>query len=144
MNQYVAQYSTAARNAAYRKDWATVNGCAKEILKLDSQSAEGYFLSGLVAKASGQPVEATEAFATALDLDADRYDAAIELANQHCTASLDAIERMQQAKFIPYAIAMFDKGFAACRGADRAAYEAAAKQLAPRQAAKPLSNMAMA
>ncbi len=50
---------------------------------------------------------------------------------QECTASLDAIERMQQAKFIPYAIAMFDKGFAACRGADRAAYEAAAKQLAP-------------
>ncbi|MDH3990112.1 MAG: DUF4826 family protein [Gammaproteobacteria bacterium] len=46
-------------------------------------------------------------------------------------ASLDALERMQQARFIPYAIAMFEEGFAACRGADRAKYEAAAKQLAP-------------
>jgi len=50
---------------------------------------------------------------------------------KECAASLDAIERMQQARFIPYSIAMFEEGFAACRGADRAKYEAAAKQLAP-------------
>ena len=50
---------------------------------------------------------------------------------RECTASLDAIERMQQAEFIPSAIAMFEKGFAACRGADRAEYEAAAERLAP-------------
>lgn len=50
---------------------------------------------------------------------------------RECAASLDAIERTQVAKFIPYSIAMFEKGFAACRGADRAEYEAAAKQLAP-------------
>jgi ubiquinone/menaquinone biosynthesis C-methylase UbiE len=50
---------------------------------------------------------------------------------RECAASLDAIERIQQAKFVPYAIAMFEKGFAACRGADRTEYEAAAKQLAP-------------
>lgn len=50
---------------------------------------------------------------------------------KECAASLDAIERVQQAKFISYAIAMFDKGFAVVRGADRAEYEAAAMQLAP-------------
>jgi ubiquinone/menaquinone biosynthesis C-methylase UbiE len=50
---------------------------------------------------------------------------------KECAASLDAIEKMQEARFIPYAIAMFEKGFAACSGADRADYEAAAKQLAP-------------
>lgn len=50
---------------------------------------------------------------------------------RECAGSLGAIERMQEAKFIPYSIAMFEKGFAACRGADRAEYEAAAKQLAP-------------
>lgn len=50
---------------------------------------------------------------------------------QECVISLDAIEKLQQAEFIPYAIAMFEKGFAACRGADRTDYEAAAKQLAP-------------
>ncbi len=50
---------------------------------------------------------------------------------KECVASSDAIERIRQANFIPYAIIMFEKGFAACRGADRAAYDAAAKQLAP-------------
>lgn len=50
---------------------------------------------------------------------------------KECAASLDAIERMQEARFIPYSITMFEEGFAACRGADRAKYEAAAKQLAP-------------
>jgi len=50
---------------------------------------------------------------------------------QECAASLDAIERMQKAEFISSAITMFEKGFAACRGADRAEYEAAARQLAP-------------
>ena len=90
MNQYVAQYSTVARKAVSRKDWATVNGCANEIIKLDSKSAEGYFLSGLVAKASGKLGKTTEAFAKALELDADRYDAAIELANQHCIARHNA------------------------------------------------------
>ena len=50
---------------------------------------------------------------------------------RQCAASLDAIEMMQAAGFIPRAIAMFDAGFAASRGADRAAYEAAARQLNP-------------
>jgi len=50
---------------------------------------------------------------------------------QECAANLDAVEKMQQAQFVPLAIAMFEKGFAACRGADRAEYEAAANELAP-------------
>jgi ubiquinone/menaquinone biosynthesis C-methylase UbiE len=50
---------------------------------------------------------------------------------QECAANLDATQRVLQAKFIPYAVDMFEKGFAACRGADRTAYDAAAKQLAP-------------
>lgn len=50
---------------------------------------------------------------------------------QECAANLDAIRTMQKVRFIPYAIDMFEKGFAAVHGADRAEYEAAAKQLAP-------------
>lgn len=50
---------------------------------------------------------------------------------RQCAASLDAIQKMQDAKFIPYSIAMFEEGFAACRGADRAKYDAAAKRLVP-------------
>ena len=50
---------------------------------------------------------------------------------RQCAASLDAIERMRSARFIPYSMAMLEKGFAASRGGDRAQYEAAAKRLAP-------------
>jgi ubiquinone/menaquinone biosynthesis C-methylase UbiE len=51
--------------------------------------------------------------------------------HRECVESLDAIVRLQESRFIPYAIAMFSAGFKAVRGADRAPYEAAAKKLAP-------------
>ncbi len=51
--------------------------------------------------------------------------------HQECMESLDAVVRLQESRFIPYAIDMFSAGFDAVRGADRAPYEAAAKQLAP-------------
>ena len=51
--------------------------------------------------------------------------------HRECMESLDATVRLQESRFIPYAIEMFDAGFKAVRGADRASYEAAGKQLAP-------------
>ena len=90
MNDDLARLSAMARKAAPRQDWATVSSCANEILKQSSKSAEGYFLTGLVEKASRRPVKAAEAFAKALELDAERYDAAIELANQHSVACRNA------------------------------------------------------
>ncbi len=51
--------------------------------------------------------------------------------HRECAASLDAITRLQESGFIPTAIDMFTAGFAACRGADRAPYDAAATRLAP-------------
>ena len=51
--------------------------------------------------------------------------------HKECEESLDAIVRLRQSKFIPYAVRMFQAGFEACRGADRAHYEAAATQLVP-------------
>jgi len=51
--------------------------------------------------------------------------------HRECVESLDAIVRLQESRFIPYATAMFDAGFKAVHGADREPYEAAAKQLAP-------------
>lgn len=99
MNDYLAQVGAAARNAVYKRDWATVNACAKEILKRDSKSSEGYFLSGLVKKASGRADIAAEDFAAALDLDAKRYDAAIELAYQHSAARRNADAAALVAKY---------------------------------------------
>lgn len=50
---------------------------------------------------------------------------------QECKQSLGAIEQLQTSQFITLAIEMFDAGFKAVRGADRAPYESAAKKLAP-------------
>ena len=46
---------------------------------------------------------------------------------KQCAASLDAIEKVQEAGFIPSAITMFEQGFAA----DRVKYEAAVKRFQP-------------
>jgi tetratricopeptide (TPR) repeat protein len=72
--------SATARKAAQSGDWARVAACAGEILGQDGRSAEGHFLGGLAEKAARRTNRATAAFATALELDAGRYDAAIELA----------------------------------------------------------------
>ena len=50
---------------------------------------------------------------------------------EQCSASLDATRQMQTAGFIPKCIRMFETGFAALQGGDRAAYNAAGKQFAP-------------
>jgi len=52
-------------------------------LRCDADHAEGWFFRGLVLKAAEQPVKASEAFEKVLQLDATRYDAAIELAGLH-------------------------------------------------------------
>jgi len=51
--------------------------------------------------------------------------------HRECLQSLEAIERIQAAQFIPFAIEMFDAGFRAVRGEERSAYETAANNLAP-------------
>lgn len=69
---------------AWRKgDWATVDHCANEILGREAEHPEGWFFRGMVLKAAEQPVNASKAFEKVLELDADRYDAAIELAGMH-------------------------------------------------------------
>jgi len=78
--------SAEARNAIRSKDWNRVAACASEILRQDARSAEGHFLAGLVEKVAGRPAKAAEAFAQALELDASRHDAAIELADQYAIA----------------------------------------------------------
>ena len=82
MNVNVNQASLAARSAVQKRDWATVHAAAAAILRQDAKSAEGHFLLGLVEKAAQHPALAVEAFETALQLDDNRHDAAIELADQ--------------------------------------------------------------
>jgi SAM-dependent methyltransferase len=51
--------------------------------------------------------------------------------HQECAINLDAVSRVQESRFVDHAIEMFRTGFEAVRGADRAPYDQAAKQLAP-------------
>ncbi|MCH9005520.1 MAG: class I SAM-dependent methyltransferase [Proteobacteria bacterium] len=53
------------------------------------------------------------------------------LVHQECSASLAAIQKLRASNFVPLSIELFRTGFAAVRGADRSAYDAAGAQLAP-------------
>ena len=82
MQPEIQQLSARARQAAQRKDWATVHRCARAILARDGASAEGHFLTGLVEKAAERFVPAIATFSRALELAPERYDAAVELADE--------------------------------------------------------------
>ncbi len=79
----LARLSKAARQAVQGKDWATVATLARKIQKHYKKNPEGYFLHGLADKAAQRTQAAATAFLKALKLDARRYDAAVELANQY-------------------------------------------------------------
>lgn len=83
VSNYLQQVSTAGRRAAQAKDWAQVRACAKELLNRQWDSAEGRFLLGLAEKASNHIEPAIKAFSKSIRLDGDRYDAAVELADQY-------------------------------------------------------------
>lgn len=78
--------SARARHAKEKGQWPVLAASVREILSLDPNSAEGWFLAGLFESASNQPARARDAFRRALDLDGGRYDAAVELANQYSVA----------------------------------------------------------
>jgi tetratricopeptide (TPR) repeat protein len=91
--------SAAGRRAAQLRQWDTVGRCAGELLRLDRSHPEGHFLSGLAEKAANRPIRAAQAFATALELDDRRYDAAIELADQHSVGRRNAAAAALLAKY---------------------------------------------
>ena len=80
MNSPIEQLSANARRAAQARDWGTVRSCAQEIISRRRDSAEGRFLLGLAEAARGRWEQAIKAFSFAVDLDGNRYDAAVELA----------------------------------------------------------------
>jgi len=83
VNKQLEQLSLEARRAVRAGDWSKVGACAKEILSRRRNSAEAYFLMGLVDKASNRPDRAVRSFSRAISLDDRRYDAATELASQY-------------------------------------------------------------
>jgi SAM-dependent methyltransferase len=51
--------------------------------------------------------------------------------HHQCATNLKVVARVQESRFVPCAHEMFRAGFEAVRGADRAPYDEAARQLAP-------------
>lgn len=86
MANELSQISIRARRAAQSQDWETVATCADQIIRNHATSPEGYFLAGLVERMSQRPAKAAQQFEKALALDTERYDAAVELANQYSIA----------------------------------------------------------
>lgn len=83
LSDSIGQISTTARRAAQVRDWSKVRACAREILKLRKDSAEGLFLLGLADKVENRPEAAIKSFSKAVGADGRRYDAAVELAELH-------------------------------------------------------------
>ncbi len=98
MNDSFARLSVIARKAVQAGEWATVQICARDLVRQDKKSPEGYFLFGLAEKASGKPERAADMFSKAVTLDSARYDAAIELAHQYSILlrHADARDLLQQ------------------------------------------------
>ncbi len=86
MSSDTSQISLAARQAARAGDWSRVHACAMEIARRDPKDPESAFLIGLAQKAAGRLDSAAEYFNKVLAIDAGRYDAAIELADQKVRA----------------------------------------------------------
>jgi len=79
----VDRISAGGRQAVAARNWPHVSACGMEIKRRAPENPEGPFLLGLAQKAAGRAQAATDYFAAALEFDAGRYDAAIELAWQY-------------------------------------------------------------
>ncbi len=79
-NPQLDNMSRTARQAVRRKDWTTVQSCARRLQREQRQNPEGFFLGGLADVAARRRDKALQAFQKALALDRQRYDAAVELA----------------------------------------------------------------
>lgn len=86
VNVNIEHLSEIARLAIQSQDWARVSASATTILKQQPINPEGLFLAGVVERVANRPINALHYFKAALEQDTNRYDAAIELANQYSIA----------------------------------------------------------
>lgn len=100
MSDVTQQRGREARIAIQNRDWLRVRSLSNAILEDVPQSAEGHFLIGMAEKASGKLKEAVTFFEKALELDINRYDAAIELASLYSIArkNSDAFKLLEKYK----------------------------------------------
>ena len=83
MTPNIQQLGYAARQAMAAKNWPAVKQCANQILSIDKDNSDGWFLAGMCAKAGNQLPAAIHAFTQSLASDGKRCDSAVELATLH-------------------------------------------------------------
>lgn len=84
------QLSEQARQAIAQKDWAAVQGLAEKILQQEPNNADGFYLRGTVHRVNRKTLEALEAYKQGLQLDPQRFDMAVELANMYSMSRRNA------------------------------------------------------
>jgi SAM-dependent methyltransferase len=115
------------------KRFPTVNGIVANALRVPLKSNS----FDIVASQFGVEYAGVAAFSEAARLLAPGGQLALLVHHRsgtiykECSASLDAVEKLKASNFIPLSIAMFEAGFAACRGTDPGPYNTAAEKLLP-------------
>lgn len=90
MNNDTTQLSAVIQQALAQKDWPTVERLAAQILSDNPNNIDGYYLRGIAHRAQRRTAQAIEDYQRALQIDAQRYDIAIELANLYSIARRNA------------------------------------------------------
>lgn len=98
MSREIQQLGQKARHAIATNKWVVVKQCARQILSLQNDNADGWFLTGLVSLAERQRSTALNAFTKSIQLDPQRYDAGIQLASLcgQLARHAEAVELLQR------------------------------------------------
>ena len=101
MTQTITDLTNKTRFAIQSRDWEAARRSANELVQLDKKNAESHYLLGMIEKVTKNPAKARVAFKQALTLDPERYDVAIELANQYAIARRNAEADSVLEQYIP-------------------------------------------
>ncbi len=83
MSDELQRLTNAGRQALSQKNGPLLEQVLTHLQRQFPDAAETYYLTGVVLRAQRQVTEAIEAFKRGLELDAQRYDIAVELANMY-------------------------------------------------------------
>ena len=81
MSVELNQFSNAGQQAVMQQNWPALEQIAAQMRQKFPNSAQTYYLSGVLLRVKRLVPDAIEAFKTGLSLDDKRYDIAVELAN---------------------------------------------------------------
>lgn len=118
-----AQATWLARERLWEKNWQAALTNLRKACKFDMESAEPYYLMGLVHEELGRPARAVGCYSRAIQLDADHYRAMNNLAWIHATSSDPLLKNPEVA--VRYA----ERADRVCEGRNAAVLDTLARSL---------------